>query len=330
MRKMPHGQWVAFEGFDNQHKCQQPPANPPPLWVGSGRQRPTAPPRTTSEPSFADIEVPSNIDFGEPAAMIAPPQRPPARRRAQLSPSSRRSTPRPTPLAGPPPPTSSETAMTTGQKWVVAIVIVVAIIVAYNLWLRPRARSHFEERHQVAALVATRDVPRATGDYFGRNQPEDLLQHRTQLSNNELLSGDRDELFAGRDPQEAITGLVFRDLLLIEIDETERVSVPECDLNQPARVERSHITDGDPHSAFGLGLVLRCRRVESRLQDLGEFAHGDLWRIGAEEESGTDALAVTPIVLQLFKFLRRKGVADERVELGASRGRDAPSGRILG
>lgn len=156
MRKMPQGQWVAFEGYENQHRCQQPPANRRPLWVGNQPSRPTAPPLTTRESGFADIDVPDDIDLGEPAALAAPP---PARRRAQPVPPSRRSARQPSRYATPPPSTSvPETGMTTAQKWVVAIVIVVALVVAYNVWLRPRARSLLEERHHAAALVATPDL----------------------------------------------------------------------------------------------------------------------------------------------------------------------------
>lgn len=68
MRRMPAGQWVAFEGYDNVHRCNSRPPNP-----SSGRVSGAATDRNSADDTtdnifaglgFADIQLPPQNDAG--------------------------------------------------------------------------------------------------------------------------------------------------------------------------------------------------------------------------------------------------------------------------
>lgn len=56
LRKMPHGQWVAYEGYDIQHKCETVPGR-----RSAGR---TSEPGTRHDPGFIDFDLPGNATSG--------------------------------------------------------------------------------------------------------------------------------------------------------------------------------------------------------------------------------------------------------------------------
>lgn len=108
MRRMPHGQWVAFEN-DEPHKCEAVPAPAP--------RRPTPPrPAHIDPPDFPDIEIPEDVT--EPVRPAPPAPGPVARpipTRQKASPVSPVPRPRPSPPVNPPPQPQQPRPQPLGQ-----------------------------------------------------------------------------------------------------------------------------------------------------------------------------------------------------------------------
>ena len=84
LRKMPHGKWVAFEGWDTPHNCSSVPPK---------TTKPSAPgnqPMSKSDPDFIEFDMPRR-SYGAANDKGRPPSRGPDSSQPRHSPPTRRS-----------------------------------------------------------------------------------------------------------------------------------------------------------------------------------------------------------------------------------------------
>jgi hypothetical protein len=117
MRKMPHGQWVAFEGYGTQHQCKHPPASRAPLWVGA--EPPHAAERA-GDPEFVDISVPSQAATQGGANLHRPV--------------AVRSTGRSIASQGRTPTSQARAGKSAGRQWIGMVVAGLVVLLVIGFW----------------------------------------------------------------------------------------------------------------------------------------------------------------------------------------------------